>query len=540
MAALTDQARAACRRDRPRPSGRATEGSVNCPRTPTPTFSRGLSPRRTAPASSTWPTGMRCAGSRACPPNSPTSPRSSTARCGWSGSSWSACGPRGRWPRRRTRCASCPGWPRPPARSSWTAWCSGAARPDPATYVGAGKAAELAALVPATGADTVICDGELTPSQLRRLEGVVKVKVIDRTALILDIFAQHARSKEGKAQVELAQLEYLLPRLRGWGESLSRQAGGRVAGGGGIGTRGPGETKIETDRRRIRARTAKLRRQIAEMSVGPRGAARAAAPPGRSRPWPSPATPTPGKSSLLNRLTGAGVLVDDSLFATLDPSVRRARTPSGRWFTLTDTVGFRPAPAAPAGRGVPVHAGGGRRGRPDPARGGRQRRRPAGADRRPSARCSAEIGAARRAGDRGDQQGRRRRPDRGQGRCGGRSADAWWSPPAPARGIEDLLAAVEASAARGATRRSASLVPYERGDLVARAHQEGEVLARAARGGRHRADRAGPAGPGRRARPRGGHAGSGRRKCNRVAETRPLAGGRLSHLRQCCYLRTMR
>src|SRR5499427_4847828 len=212
-------------------------------------------------------------------------------------------------------------------------------RPDPATYVGAGKAAELAALVTATGADTVICDGELTPGQLRRLEGVVKVKVIDRTALILDIFAQHARSKEGKAQVELAQLQYLLPRLRGWGESLSRQAGGRVAGGGGIGTRGPGETKIETDRRRIRARTAKLRRQIAEMSVGrefQRGQR-------RRREVPAVAITgytNAGKSSLLNAATGAGVLVDDSLFATLDPSVRRARTPSGRWITLTDTVGF--------------------------------------------------------------------------------------------------------------------------------------------------------------------------------------------------------
>src|SRR6516162_10582686 len=123
-------------------------------------------------------------------------------------------------------------------------------RVDPATYVGSGKAAELAGIVAATAADTVICDGELSPSQLRRLEGVVKVKVIDRTALILDIFAQHAKSREGKSQVELAQLQYMLPRLRGWGESLSRQAGGRVAGGGGIGTRGPGETKIETDRRR--------------------------------------------------------------------------------------------------------------------------------------------------------------------------------------------------------------------------------------------------------------------------------------------------
>src|SRR6266851_4172684 len=141
-------------------------------------------------------------------------------------------------------------------------------RPDPATYIGSGKAAEIASLVTSLAADTVICDGELSPSQLRRLEGVVKVKVIDRTALILDIFAQHARSKEGKAQVELAQLEYLLPRLRGWGESLSRQAGGRVAGGGGIGSRGPGETKIETDRRRIRTRTARLRRQLVEMSVG--------------------------------------------------------------------------------------------------------------------------------------------------------------------------------------------------------------------------------------------------------------------------------
>ena len=115
-------------------------------------------------------------------------------------------------------------------------------RVDTATYIGSGKARELADIVAAVGADTVICDGELTPSQLRRLEGVVHVKVIDRTALILDIFAQHARSREGKAQVELAQLQYMLPRLRGWGESLSRQAGGRVAGGGGIGTRGPGES----------------------------------------------------------------------------------------------------------------------------------------------------------------------------------------------------------------------------------------------------------------------------------------------------------
>jgi GTP-binding protein HflX len=212
-------------------------------------------------------------------------------------------------------------------------------RPDAATYVGAGKAAQLASIVADRGADTVICDGELTASQLRRLEGIVRVKVIDRTALILDIFAQHARSKEGKAQVELAQLQYFLPRLRGWGESLSRQAGGRAGGNGGIGARGPGETKIETDRRRIRTRVSKLRRQIAEMSAG-REVQRGQR---RRREVPSVAIAgytNAGKSSLLNAVTGAHALVDDSLFATLDPAVRRARTPSGRPFTLTDTVGF--------------------------------------------------------------------------------------------------------------------------------------------------------------------------------------------------------
>jgi GTP-binding protein HflX len=212
-------------------------------------------------------------------------------------------------------------------------------RVDAATYVGSGKARELADIVVAAGADTVICDGELSPSQLRRLESVVQVKVVDRTALILDIFAQHARSREGKAQVELAQLQYMLPRLRGWGESLSRQAGGRVAGGGGIGTRGPGETKIETDRRRLRTRISRLRKDIADMSTG-RKVQRGQR---RRRDVPSVVIAgytNAGKSSLLNVLTGAGVLVEDALFATLDPAVRRAETPSGRAFTLTDTVGF--------------------------------------------------------------------------------------------------------------------------------------------------------------------------------------------------------
>ncbi|QTG76415.1 GTPase HflX [Trueperella pecoris] len=211
--------------------------------------------------------------------------------------------------------------------------------PDPATFLGSGKAAELAELVATTGADTVIADSELAPSQRRALEDIVKVKVIDRTALILDIFAQHAKSKEGKAQVELAQLEYLLPRLRGWGESMSRQAGGRVAGGEGIGSRGPGETKIELDRRRIRQRMAKLRKDIAHM-LNSRETKRAVR---RRNNTPSVVVvgyTNAGKSSLLNVLTDAGVLVENVLFATLDPTVRRAQTTDGREFTLTDTVGF--------------------------------------------------------------------------------------------------------------------------------------------------------------------------------------------------------
>lgn len=211
--------------------------------------------------------------------------------------------------------------------------------PDPATYIGSGKAAEVAELAADLGADTVVVDSELAPSQRRALEDIVKIKVIDRTALILDIFAQHAQSKEGKAQVELAQLEYLLPRLRGWGESMSRQAGGRVAGGAGIGSRGPGETKIELDRRRIRTRMARLRRELSRLTPG-RQERRSVR---RVNQVPSVAIvgyTNAGKSSLMNRLTGAGVLVENALFATLDPTVRRAHTSDGREYTLVDTVGF--------------------------------------------------------------------------------------------------------------------------------------------------------------------------------------------------------
>ncbi len=211
--------------------------------------------------------------------------------------------------------------------------------PDPATYIGRGKVEALGEIVRATGADTVICDGELAPSQLRNLEDRLKVKVVDRTALILDIFAQHAKSKEGKAQVELAQLNYMKQRLRGWGGNLSRQAGGRVSGGEGIGGRGPGETKIETDRRRINDKIAKLRRDL-KASAGTRATMRQER---KRNAVPSVAIAgytNAGKSSLLNRLTGAGVLVEDALFATLDPTTRRTTTADGRVYTMSDTVGF--------------------------------------------------------------------------------------------------------------------------------------------------------------------------------------------------------
>jgi GTP-binding protein HflX len=205
-------------------------------------------------------------------------------------------------------------------------------RPDPATYLGKGKAQEVRDVVRATGADTVIVDEELSPGQLRNLEELFGCKVLDRTALILDIFAQHAHSAEGKLQVELAQLRYFLPRLRGWGESMSRL-------GGGIGTRGPGETKLEVDRRRINKRIAKLKDNIEALRK-----TRATKRQERVRHRvPSVALvgyTNAGKSTLLNRLTHAGVLVENRLFSTLDPTTRRLDLPDGRTCVLTDTVGF--------------------------------------------------------------------------------------------------------------------------------------------------------------------------------------------------------
>lgn len=211
--------------------------------------------------------------------------------------------------------------------------------PDPATHVGEGKIGELRALAEEHAADSVIFDDDLTPAQQRTLEERIRRKVLDRTIVILDIFAQHAASREGRLQVELAQLTYLLPRLRGWGQALSRQAGGRAAGGAGIGGRGPGETQLEVDRRRLMRRITTIRRELAATA---RVRAVKAARRQRSE-MPVVALvgyTNAGKSSLMNRLTGAGVLVEDRLFATLDATLRRLELGDGRTVALSDTVGF--------------------------------------------------------------------------------------------------------------------------------------------------------------------------------------------------------
>jgi GTP-binding protein HflX len=348
-------------------------------------------------------------------------------------------------------------------------------RPDPSTFIGRGKVDELRSVVVASGADTVICDGELSPSQLRTLEERVKVKVIDRTALILDIFAQHAKSREGKAQVELAQLEYFLPRLRGWGEALSRQVGGSGRGGGaggGVGLRGPGETKLETDRRRIRTRIARLRRDISEMRTV-RDTKRAVR---RRHHVPSVAIAgytNAGKSSLLNRLTGAGVLVEDALFATLDPTTRRSRTADGRVYTYTDTVGFvrhlphqlveafRSTLEEVAQADLVVHVVDGTH--PDPEEQVRAVRE-----------VLAEVGAERvpellvvNKTDTTDEDTlvrlKRLWPD------------AVFVSARTGTGLDALRETVEARLPRPAAELDV-LIPYHRGDLVARVHERGEVL----------------------------------------------------------------
>ena len=341
-------------------------------------------------------------------------------------------------------------------------------KPDPATFIGSGKVSELKGVVKSTGADTVICDGELSPGQLRNLEDKVKVKVVDRTALILDIFAQHAKSKEGKAQVELAQMSYMLPRLRGWGESLSRQA----ARAGGIGGRGPGETKIEIDRRRIRDKMAKLRREIGEMKVA-RDTKRQER---RRNSIPSVAIAgytNAGKSSLLNRLTNAGVLVQNALFATLDPTVRKAETRDGRVYTLSDTVGFvkhlphelidafKSTLEEVSGADLIVHVVDGSHQDPlGQIKAVREVIRDIGGEKIP------EIIALNKADIADPEMMRlvlREEPD------------AYPVSVHTGAGIEALIGAIEASLPRPKVEVN-TLIPYNRGDLVSRIHEEGEIL----------------------------------------------------------------
>lgn len=204
--------------------------------------------------------------------------------------------------------------------------------PDPATYVGSGKAKELRDLVRAYEADGIICDDELSPTQLKNLTEILECKVLDRTQLILDIFAQRAKTKEGKVQVEMAQLQYRMSHLRGIGKDLSRL-------GGGIGTRGPGETKLETDRRAIQRRIASLRKDIEDMKKV-RETTRKKRSNARSMVAAIVGYTNAGKSTLLNRLTGADVYAENKLFATLDPTTRICRLPEGEEILFTDTVGF--------------------------------------------------------------------------------------------------------------------------------------------------------------------------------------------------------
>ncbi|MFI9629595.1 GTPase HflX [Streptomyces sp. NPDC052042] len=343
-------------------------------------------------------------------------------------------------------------------------------KPDPATYIGSGKAAELREIVEEAGADTVVCDGELSPGQLVHLEDVVGVKVVDRTALILDIFAQHAKSREGKAQVALAQMQYMLPRLRGWGQSLSRQMGG--GGGGGMATRGPGETKIETDRRQIHERMAKLRREIAQLKTG-REVKREERRRNKVLSVAIAGYTNAGKSSLLNRLTGAGVLVENALFATLDTTVRRAETPSGRPYTIADTVGFvrhlphhlveafRSTIDEVADAHLVLHVVDGSHPEPEAQLASvREVLREVGADR---VRELVVVNKADAADP--DVLSRLLAAEPGSIAVSARTGD----------GIEELRVLVDTLLPRPEVEIEV-VVPYTQGGLVSRAHQEGEVL----------------------------------------------------------------
>ena len=343
--------------------------------------------------------------------------------------------------------------------------------PDPATYVGKGKAAELKDLAEATDCDTVVFDDELSPAQQRNLEKLLGRTALDRTAVILDIFAQNASSVEGKAQVELAQLRYLQPRLRGKGLSLSQQAGGMSAGGGArVGSRGPGETQLETDRRRITRRIHKLEAELRTIAAH-RDTQHKARSRSRAARVAVVGYTNAGKSTLVNRLADAGVLVEDRLFATLDATTRRLQLPGGEAVLLTDTVGFvRKLPhqlvesftstlrvAAEADLLVHVVDGSA----PDPA---------------------SHIDAVREvleeigAGD-VDELLCFNKVDRSSEatRLAARNPGSVSISALTGAGIDDLLAAI-GDRLRATMVQVELVVPFDRGDILAEIHREGEVL----------------------------------------------------------------
>ncbi|MCB0977435.1 MAG: GTPase HflX [Acidimicrobiales bacterium] len=345
-------------------------------------------------------------------------------------------------------------------------------QPDPATYLGKGKTEELRELAVAFDCDTVVFDDELTPAQQRNLEKILGRTALDRTAVILDIFAQNASSVEGRAQVELAQLRYLKPRLRGKGGGLSQQAGGMAAGGGArVGSRGPGETQLETDRRRITRRIHKLEADLRAMS-----AVQDTQHKRRSRSRAAGVAivgyTNAGKSTLLNRLSGAGVLTENRLFATLDATTRRLQLPGGEAVLLSDTVGFvRKLPhqlvesfkstlrvAADADLLVHVVDGAG----PDPEghiAAVREVLAEIGAGDVPELLCVNKLDADRDAVEVLTR----------------RSGDAVAVSARTGEGIDDLVAAI-GDRLRKATTVVDLLIPYERGDVLAEVHREGEVL----------------------------------------------------------------
>jgi GTP-binding protein HflX len=338
------------------------------------------------------------------------------------------------------------------------------AAPEPATFVGRGKVAELRDLADDLDADTVVFDDELTPAQQFNLEKLLGRTALDRTAVILDIFAQNAHSQEGKAQVELAQLRYRLPRLRGRGNSLSQQ-------GGGIGTRGPGETQLEVDRRRLVRRVHKLETDLRDIARH-RDTQRKSQRRSRLRRVAIVGYTNAGKSTLLNHLTDAGVLVEDRLFATLDATTRRLHLPGGEPVLLTDTVGFvrkLPHQLVEAFRStldvvvdadLLVHVVDASA--PDP-----------GEQVDAVRTVLAEIGAGgvaellvyNKADLAGSDAARLARSHPGSVAVSARTGE----------GIHDLLLAV-GDRLRAATAVVELVVPYDRGDILASVHREGEVL----------------------------------------------------------------